>query len=351
MGNHQRSPRASRPSFAGFTLVELLVVITIIGILIALLLPAVQAAREAARIAQCKNNLKQIALGCLQHESAGGRFPSGGWGDRWAGDADRGTNRRQPGGWIYNILPYIDQQALHDLGAGLSPGPVKYAAHGQRHAVPLPCLYCPTRWSPRGLLLNATMAAAYPLYNADTPSLMAVTDYVANGGDTATFPSGFPIACNWSNPEFGPPDIAAGESPQTAQCFDAVGRAGDGIVAWGSLVRTSDVSDGTSCTYLAGEKFFSVLNPNYIALGPWDSALTGCMTHQIRYTTFPPLCDKDGAAGSHSSAPEFGGTHTLGCHMAFCDGSVRWINFSIVPEVHRRLGNRRDGLTIDAKSY
>ena len=74
----------------GFTLVELLVVIAIIGVLVALLLPAVQAAREAARRNECANNLRQLALACLLHEEQLGYFPSGGWGNRCLGDSSRG---------------------------------------------------------------------------------------------------------------------------------------------------------------------------------------------------------------------------------------------------------------------
>jgi prepilin-type N-terminal cleavage/methylation domain-containing protein len=128
-----------------FTLVELLVVITIIGILIALLLPAVQAAREAARRMQCSNQIKQLSLGCINHESAHGFYPTGGWGFAWIGDPDSGFDDKQPGGWIYNLLPYIEQQAMRDKGStgvwtDMTTSSTKKAAgyvpFGRRAAVP-----------------------------------------------------------------------------------------------------------------------------------------------------------------------------------------------------------------------
>ena len=99
----------------GFTLVELLVVIVVIGILVGLMMPAVNSAREAGRRATCSNNLKQLAAACQLHEAKQGFLPTGGWAGKmpttttvFAGDLDRGFDQKQPGGWHYNILPFIE---------------------------------------------------------------------------------------------------------------------------------------------------------------------------------------------------------------------------------------------------
>jgi prepilin-type N-terminal cleavage/methylation domain-containing protein len=105
----------------GFTLVELLVVIAIIGVLVALLLPAVQAAREAARRSSCANNLRNLGLACHHHHDAHSFFPTNDWGTGWTGDPDQGFGKNQPGSWLFSVLPFIEQ---HRSGTSAAAVPV-----------------------------------------------------------------------------------------------------------------------------------------------------------------------------------------------------------------------------------
>lgn len=305
----------------GFTLVELLVVIAIVGILLAMLLPAVQAAREAARQNQCKNNLRQIGVAMHSHHDSFGRFPTGGWGFVWTGDPNRGTDRHQPGGWVYCILPYLEQTALRELGRGSDPGEKEIrCAEVAQH--PLSVFNCPSR---RAATLYP-YSGDFPVRNAIAVSDVAKTDYAANAGDV-------PIG---------------GMGPVTLDEGDSVGydwgnlQAATGILYKRSEVRLSDVQDGTTNTYLVGEKRCTTQGYDW---GDDQHMYLGHGIDTARYTTIdlPPV--KDGPLDSNGPR-RFGSAHSSGCHFVFVDGSVALISYQVSPEVHRRLGNRKDGLPV-----
>ncbi len=353
MGRANQKLEIRNQKSRAFTLVELLVVITIIGILIALLLPAVQAAREAARQLQCKNNLKQIALACLDHEQINKFLPTDGWGYAWAGEPTRGFDKRQPGGWHYNILPYMEQQALHDLGAdqGLTGTRPAFA---QCASTPLATYICPTRrnvvaypfiWANGGIadLCNCT----------PDPTLLGRSDYAGSGGD-----------CLWSNAcdgaEAAITTVAAGDAQSDLWWSQQNGGQGNGIFFIRSMTKMADITDGTANTYLLGEKY---CDPDHYSDGtsPWDDQGwdTGWDWDTIRWSCGSGG-SSSGTAGSFQPTQDtpglglglaFGSAHANGFQMAFCDGSVQMMSYTINLVVHACLANRLDGQAINGQSF
>lgn len=289
-----------------FTLVELLVVITIIGVLIALLLPAVQSAREAARRMQCQNNLKQLSLGVHNHLAALNFFPSAGnmyWYPRVMVGGSPTQAPQQAYGWAYQVLPYIEQQAVWE-------NPVDSLV-GESASSPL---ICPSR---RFLTIYAGNA---------------LMDYVGNGGDTSSTVTG-----------------GSGDDLKNMGAFLPPTELSSGVYNPGRGANAADFKDGMSCTLLFAEKYVPSMwytggswgdNSGYYVGWGWDT---------IRFGAQQPHQDTDGVFNANYDY--FGSPHATGFNVALCDGSVRNVAYNIQLLTLKHLCHREDGNIVSDNDF
>ena len=327
-----------------FTLVELLVVIAIIGVLVSLLLPAVQAAREAARRSQCVNNLKQIGLAVQNYATQQDKVPAACYQD-------------ETPTWLVLILPYMEQQATYDLWD------LKAKWHAQvnevaRAAPPIPVYLCPSRTRDGDRNTAVELLAAQEPH----PGGAGLSDYAGNAGNA--FP-GLP------NPEFTDNPLSvvewSGESltpfgviivqnfgPGPASGLQPEYHPSRSIMSW------RRVTDGLVNTFLAGERhyIFGANNPSafqYVAFGggadgaycdcndaPTNTRLAGGARINGVYNGQYPIAN----GPQDDTMPQnfhFGSEHPGICHFAMCDASVQVINTNIDINTLGRLAQRNDG--------
>jgi prepilin-type N-terminal cleavage/methylation domain-containing protein len=334
------SPRKS----AGFTLVELLVVIAIIGVLVALLLPAVQAAREAARRASCQNNLRQIGIATLNFEDTYKALPplriasSEGWATYWV-----------------LIMPYMEQsnaQSLWDLK-------LKYAAQTQAaRQTQIKSYYCPSRRPPNGLstseqfwVLDVTppptpqsAGNTEVRFGAANNLPGALGDYGACVGDMRGVANN-PSTQSWFNTNSNGAVIIATPMPSPPNPTAATTQ----VVQWTSNVRLSSVEDGTSNTFLAGEKHVpsKMFGRLKVGDGPIYSGAWSCFPGRIAgiedpLARGPEDLTRSGGVQDGVYARRFGSWHPGVCQFVFVDGSTRMIRVTVDTANLRRYAVRND---------
>ncbi len=304
---------------SAFTLVELLVVIAIIGILIALLLPAVQAAREAARRSQCSNNLKQLALAVHNFHDTQKLYPPSRNGDTFAT-------------WMVYILPYMEQESF--------PWNFGVNYYGQTNEVRLqhfPSFLCPTRRSaPQHSISGDTLQGSGPTHFPG-----ACADYACSIGSPAGFIDYPP----------GHTQVSSGNELESNGVFWLSVSKSVTLPFGRWRLSSFNVLDGLSNTLLVGEK-----NMHYqrFGIGSIDGAAYngdhGGAFRKAGPGSLSPLGAANAAAplakGPASTAFTFGSYHPGVCQFALCDGSVRALSVSIELTNLGRLADRRDGQAI-----
>jgi prepilin-type N-terminal cleavage/methylation domain-containing protein/prepilin-type processing-associated H-X9-DG protein len=350
-----------------FTLVELLVVIAIIGILVALLLPAVQAAREAARRSQCLSNLRQLGVAAHNYHDTYKSFPLG----MEMHDSLMMTRAT----FFIRLLPYIEEEDLYDRWTYPDPNwsggrperafddpNVTADPSTSRAARIIPVYLCPSdRFATNPFLLNSTPAAfGSSSSNGGVYGYYSGTSYAGNYGEGSYYVqnSMFPIR----------PDgifFLTGDSPQLA----AGGTTGSGLSTLVenhrdlSPVSISWIGDGTSSTLMIGEKFHedpvfdgwgsnnSGFKMHQVSTWAWAGGLKGAATIfcssavpmdvDVSYWSITPsLLAQDSRFNS------WGSGHPGGVNFVFCDGSARFVSDSISQETLSRLSTR-DGGEVD----
>ena len=334
----------------GFTLIELLVVIAIIGILIALLLPAVQKVREAASRSQCTNNLKQLALACQNYDSTYGVLPPA----RVARDAYAT--------WPVLIMPYIEQENIFKLwiiSNGYAPGalPDGQPNDGARQSL-VKIFFCPSRREPMLAKLgqdNYDNAANYA-DTGDEHSQGACGDYACCAGDGSTainenVANGAMICGHVTQPYrhvqgTSDTDIAGEDQPNPNPPSVPL----IPITSFTGYTSVSKIVDGTSNTFLLGEKH--VREGHFGEAGDGDRAYYSGLSYNTAQRTagknYPLAQNPHDNGPSNHYASMFGGPHQGVVLFAFVDGHVTPISIGIDQDNLRRLANRADGEVITA---
>ena len=294
----------------GFTLIELLVVIAIIGILIGLLMPAVQAIRESARQTQCRNHLRNIGLAFQNYESGFKQFPGYG-GEQPPARVKYPDNRfvdksMSIGSWITQAMFYMEEsdlaQPLSELANAATVTPTEEVQALVRK--PVPALNCPSRRDPE----------PYPLvsgYQERYGNFAARTDYAMSGG---------------------PAEV-------TEENHNKVRNIRDGMWRLGLSTTSKKVVDGLSHTYLLGEKAMDIRNyetgvgfGDRSPLSGWNDR-NGATNSYVRYAARSP---KQDSARSCLVCHDFGSAHPAGWNVAMADGSVAMMTYTMDIEVHRQ---------------